>query len=425
MRGISIILIMWSVCSVALPLCAQEGVNFNQHIAPIIHTNCTPCHRPGEVGPFSLITYEDVAKRAKFVRQVTQTRYMPPWMADPDFQHYQNERLLTQQEIDLIARWVDAGVPEGKKRHSPDASVFQENSQMKVAPDLVLSMQAPFTIPGNGTEEFRYFSIPTNLPEDVYLKAIEFRPDNRLYVHHSRIMLDTTNQIRGIDGMSELDPAVNEFYRFPLADEFLYGWVPGNLPYIYPEGTGKLLKKNTDLILNIHYSQSGVETQDQSTIKLYFSKTPIEREVKTFILRENDIVNQPFFLPAATEAKFYMRSEPLEKPIEVISVLPHMHTLGKTFRAFAITPDGDLVPLVKIDDWDFNWQSTYVFEDLLLIPSGSVVYAEATYDNTASNPENPFYPPQDVSYGWSTTNEMMNFIMYYVEADAAQIVKNK
>lgn len=405
---------------------AQEKVNFNEHIAPIIHTNCTPCHRPGEVGPFSLITYEDVAKRSKFIKHVTQTRYMPPWFADPNFQHYQNERLLTQQEIDLIARWVDAGVPEGKKRHRPDLPVFQQNSQMSIEPDLVLQMREPFNIPGNGTEEFRYFSIPTNLEEDVYLKAIEFRPDNRQYVHHSRIMLDTTNLIRGIDGMSELDPRVNEFYKVPLADEFLYGWVPGNLPYIYPEGTGKLLKKNTDLILNIHYAQSGVETTDQSTIKLYFSKEPVEREVQTFILRENDITNQPFYLPAGQSPKFYMRSAPLEKPIEVISVLPHMHTLGKTFRAFAITPDGGLVPLVKIDDWDFNWQSTYVFEDMLYIPEGSVVYAEATYDNTANNPENPFNPPQDISYGWNTTSEMMNFIMYYVDAQAeTQVVKNR
>lgn len=418
----TIVLVLLCISAVV----AQDKVNFNQHIAPIIHTNCTPCHRPGEVGPFSLITYEDVAKRSKFIKHVTQTRYMPPWFADPTFQHYQNERLLTQQEIDLIARWVGAGVPEGKKSHRPDPPVFQQNSQMPLEPDLVLQMKDPFTIPGTGTEEFRYFSIPTNLEEDVYLKAIEFRPDNRRYVHHSRIMLDTTNQIRGIDGMSELDPRINEFYQVPLADEFLYGWVPGNLPYVYPQATGKLLKKNTDLILNIHYAQSGVETTDQSTIKLYFSKEPIEREVQAFILRENDITNQPFFLPAGEKPKFYMRSAPLEHPIEVISVLPHMHTLGKTFRAFAITPDGNLVPLVRIDDWDFNWQSTYVFEEMLYIPEGSVVYAEATYDNTEGNPENPFLPPKDVTYGWNTTSEMMNFIMYYVDVTAeTQVVKNR
>lgn len=400
-----------------------QDLTFNKDIAPIIHTNCTPCHRPGEVGPFSLITYEDVAKRSKFIRHVTKTRYMPPWKADPEFQHYQNERILTQQEIDLIARWIDAGAPEGKRRNKPSAPEFQENSQMKAEPDLVLTMHEPFDIPPTATEEFRFFSLPTNLSDDVYLKAIEFRPGNRQYVHHSRVMLDTTNLIRGIDGLSELDPKVQEFYKIPLAEEFLYGWVPGNMPFIYPENTGKLLRKNSDLILNIHYAPSGKEAQDQSSVNLYFTNKPIEQEVKIMTLRENDITNQPFYLEAETQPIFYMRTAPLEKSIDVISVLPHMHTLGKTFRAFAITPAGDLVPFVKIDDWDFNWQSTYVFEDLLNVPAGSVIYAEATYDNTISNPENPNYPPKDVTYGWNTTDEMMNFIIYYIDAETNSTVK--
>ncbi|WPP49268.1 monooxygenase [Catalinimonas niigatensis] len=394
---------------------AQE-LTFNEHIAPIIHANCVPCHRPGEVGPFSLISYEDVAKRSKFIRHVTQTRYMPPWKADPEFQHYQNERLLSQQEIDMIARWIDSGVSEGKKRHQPEPPDFQQNSQMRAEPDLVLTMQEPFAIPATAIEEFRFFSLPTQLEEDVYLKAIEFRPGNRQYVHHSRIMLDTTNLIRGINGLSELDPKVQEFYQVPLAEEFLYGWVPGNMPFIYPEGTGKLLRKNSDLIVNIHYAPSAVEAQDQSTVKLYFTREPIEKEVKILTLRENDIINQPFMIPAGESPKFYMRTAPLEKSIDVIAVLPHMHTLGKTFRAFAITPEGDLVPFVKIDDWDFNWQSSYVFEEMLTVPAGSVIYAEATYDNTIDNPENPHYPPEDVTYGWNTTNEMMNFIIYYVDS---------
>ncbi|MDF9799432.1 hypothetical protein OKW21_004695 [Catalinimonas alkaloidigena] len=400
-----------------------QDLTFNKDIAPIIHTNCTPCHRPREVGPFSLITYEDVAKRSKFIRHVTQTRYMPPWKADPEFQHYQNERLLTQQEIDLIARWIDSGVPEGKKRNKPSSPEFQQNSQMRADPDLVLTMREPFDIPPTATEEFRFFSLPTKLPEDVYLKAIEFRPGNRQYVHHSRVMLDTTNLIRGIDGLSELDPKVQEFYKIPLAEEFLYGWVPGNMPFIYPENTGKLLKKNSDLILNIHYAPSGNKAQDQSGINLYFTDELVEQEVQIMTLRENDITNQPFFLEAESQPTFYMRSAPLAQSIDVISVLPHMHTLGKTFRAFAITPAGDLVPFVKIDDWDFNWQSTYVFEELLNVPAGSVIYAEATYDNTINNPENPNYPPEDVTYGWNTTDEMMNFIIYYVDAEDKGTVK--
>ena len=412
------------ICCWSIPALQAQQINFNEHIAPIIHVNCTPCHRPGEIGPFSLITYQDVAKRAKFIRHVTQTRYMPPWKADPAFQTYQNERLLTQQEIDLIAQWVDQGVPEGKKRKRPEPPVFEENSQLLMEPDLVLRMPRPFDIPGNGTEEFRYFCLPTHLKEDVYLKAIEFRPDKLSQVHHSRIMVDTTNKIRGIDGMSETNPQLARFQQIPLADEFLYGWVPGNLPVIYPEGTGKPLKKNSDLILNIHYAPSAVAMQDQSSILLYFTKEPIEKEVQTMTLRETDITNQPFVIPADTVMTFYMRSSPLPEDIQLISVLPHMHTVGRSFRAFAITPDGDVVPLVKVNDWDFNWQSTYVFKEILDVPKGSVIYAEATYDNTARNPGNPHVPPQDITYGWNTTDEMMNLIIYYLQTDRNLANKN-
>ncbi|MEM6841646.1 MAG: hypothetical protein AAF632_05435 [Bacteroidota bacterium] len=395
---------------------SQDQITFNQHIAPIVHTNCTPCHRPGEAGPFSLITYEDVAKRAGFIKKVTQSRYMPPWHADPEFSHFLNERRLTQQEIDLIALWVDQGAQEGKKRHRPKLPTYESGSHLSAKPDLILTMNAPFPIPDTGTEEFRFFNIPTELPEDKWIKAIEFRPGNRRYVHHSRIMVDTTNAIRGIDGLSETDPRVYAFQETPLVDEFMYGWVPGNFPVYYPKGTARKLFRNSDLILNIHYAPSSIKAEDQSSILFYFTDEPIEREVKTLGLVERNISNLPFLIPANGKKTFYLRSKVLEAPIDIISVLPHMHFLGKSFRSFAITPGGNVIPLVKIDDWDFNWQTTYLYEELLRIPEGSVIYAEATYDNTEENPANPNYPPQDVTYGWNTTDEMCNLIIYYVDA---------
>lgn len=394
----------------------KSKLTFNEHIAPIVHTNCTPCHRPGEAGPFSLITYEDVAKRARFIKKVTQIRYMPPWHADPEFSHFKNERQLSQQEIDLIAEWVDQGAPEGKKRHRPAPPEFTSGSYLKEEPDMVLTMEEPFNIPNTAVEEFRFFNIPTNLPEDKWIKAIEFRPGNRRLVHHSRIMVDTTNDIRGINGLSETDPEVYKYQETPLVDEFMYGWVPGNFPLYYPQGTARKLYKNSDLIVNIHYAPSSVKAQDQSSILLYFSDEPIEREVKTLGIVERNISNLPFIIPAEGKKTFYLRSKVLEAPIDIISVLPHMHYLGKSFRSFAITPEGEVIPLVKINDWDFNWQTTYMYEDLLRIPAGSVIYAEAKYDNTSDNPANPNYPPEDTGYGWNTTDEMCNLIIYYVDA---------
>ena len=160
------------------------------------------------------------------------------------------------------------------------------------------------------------------------------------------------------------------------ADEFLYGWVPGNEGVKFPEGTGKKIVKGTDLILNIHYSPTSKALQDKSSIQLYFTKSPVEREVKTMTLRENDISNQPFFIPADSQPTFYI-SYKVEKDISLISVMPHMHFLGKSFAALASTPDGETIPLIKIENWDFNWQSTYLYKNLLKIPAGSVILVAA------------------------------------------------
>ncbi|TAH19902.1 MAG: hypothetical protein EAZ08_07515 [Cytophagales bacterium] len=386
-------------------------LTFHDDIAPIIHTNCTPCHQQGGVAPFSLISYEDVSKRGKFVTQVTQSRYMPPWKADHEFRSFLNERILAQEDINKIKNWVESGMKEGKKRKDKKEPIGAPLPK----PDLVLTMTKPYNLPADNSEDFRFFSIPTNLPKDTYISAVEFVAGNKQRVHHSRVMIDSTNKIRGIDGISEADPAVYKFQTVPLADEFMYGWVPGNLPVFFPEGIGKKLPKNADLILNMHYAPSPLKETDQSTVRFYFAKTKVNREVKTFILKEDAISNQPFFLPANTKSTFYMSSGAIDKDMSLLSIQPHAHVLGKSFKAFAITPDGDMIPLIKIDNWDFNWQTTYQFKTLTHVPKGSVIMVEGTYDNTAGNPENPNRPPKGVGYGWRTVDEMMNLIIYYVD----------
>jgi Copper type II ascorbate-dependent monooxygenase, C-terminal domain len=388
----------------------QKPVNFDR-IQPIIQNNCVSCHRPGGMGPFSLLTYEDVSSRGKFISHVTSTKYMPPWKADPTFQSYKNERQLKPEEIQLIQEWVSSGMKKGKKKKQ---SVASSGEPQILKPDLTLSMTKTFAIPDQGVEEFRFFSIPTNLATDIHLAGVDFVPGNKKQVHHSRIMVDSTQRIRGIDGLSELDPKIKEFQKIPLADEFLYGWVPGNEGIFFPAGTGKRIGKGSDLILNIHYSPTSKKQEDQSKINLYFTKSPVEREVKTLTLRENDISNQPFLIPANSLKTFYI-SYTIEEDISLISIMPHMHFLGKSFQALAATPDGNAIPLIKIDSWDFNWQSTYVFNNLLKIPAGSIIIMQATYDNTDRNPANPNHPAKDVGYGWNSTDEMCNLVIYYVD----------
>lgn len=391
---------------------------YTDDVQPIIFRNCAmPCHHPGGIGPFSLLTYEDVAKRGKFVAKVTQIRYMPPFPADRQFQHYANERGLSEAEINTIQAWVKGGMAKGARQKAAGKEMDSANPMppvLRPKPDLVLRMK-PYAIKGDGREDFRYFHVPMHLKEDVWVEAIEFIPGNRKLLHHSRLMIDSTGTMAGIDGIAEDDPHLRDFQKTALADEFLYGWVPGNDRVTFPVGAAKRIRAGSDLILNLHYSPSPKADQDQSEVRLYFSKKPAERIVRTLTLTENNVTNQPFQLQANTKPIFYMNYGPLPDTIRLLSVLPHMHKLGRSVRAFAITLGGDAINLIRINDWDYNWQLTYFFQQPLVLPKGSTIIAEAHYDNTDQNPLNPNRPAKTVGYGWNSTDEMMNLVFYYVK----------
>ena len=389
----------------------QDKPTYQTDIEPILLKNCVSCHKPGGIGPFSLQTYEEVKAKGNFIGHVTKTKYMPPWKADPTYQTFRNEKKLEQSEIDLIQKWIGTGMVKGKKVKSKKISSPQEDL---TKPDLTLPMLNSYQLSEKAEEDFRFFVVPSNLPSDTYISAVEFIPGNRRQVHHSRIMVDSTQKIRGIDGMSELDPEIKKFQTIPLADEFLYGWVPGNTKIFFPPGTAKKLAKGSDLILNIHYSPSSKPQQDKSVINLYFAKTPITREVYTLTLRENDISNQPFYIDAERMPTFHI-SYKVTRDISLVSVMPHMHFIGKSFLAYAITLEGEKIPLIKIDNWDFNWQTTYQFKKLLKIPAGSRIIVEAKYDNTSENPANPNNPAKDIGYGWNSTDEMCNMVIYFID----------
>lgn len=418
-----------AICWLCLLICpgslrAQQLVTYLNDVQPIIVQHCaTPCHHPGGVGPFSLLTYPDVAKRGKFIAKVTQVRYMPPFPADRTFQHYANERGLSENEISTIRAWVAGGMKEGEKEEGRNGPTKKQQKERALTvtvnvpdsrrPDLVLRMK-PYTIRATGQEDFRYFHVPMNLREDVWVTAIEFVPGNRKLLHHSRLMVDSTGTMAGINGMAEDDPRLRDFQQTGLADEFLYGWVPGNDRVTFPTGAAKRIRAGSDLLLNIHYTATARAAQDQSEVRLYFAKEPVRQVVKTLSLTENNVTNQPFSLLANTKPTFYVNYGPLPDTVRLLSVLPHMHKLGQSVKAFAITPTGDAINLISIPAWDYNWQLTYFFREALVLPKGSVIIAEAHYDNTDQNPLNPNRPARTVGYGWSSTNEMMNLVFYYV-----------
>jgi copper type II ascorbate-dependent monooxygenase-like protein len=391
---------------------AQPKPTYYGHIAPIIKKNCVSCHKPGGIAPFSLLTYEEVSAKGNFIGHVTKSRYMPPWKADPTYQTFRNETKLSDEEIEIIQRWVATGLTKGKKIKSKKTEVVVSEDEVK--PDLVLPMVNSYQLTAKAQEDFRFFVIPTNLPSDTYLSAVEFVPGNRKQVHHSRVMVDSTQTIRGMDGMSEMDPRVKEFQRTPLADEFLYGWVPGNTKIFFPPGTGKKISKQSDLILNIHYSPTSKPQEDKSTVNLYYAKKQVSREVKTLTLKESDIRNQPFFIERERTPIFYM-DYPIYRDMSLISIMPHMHFIGKSFLAYALTLDGEKIPLIKISNWDFNWQTMYQFKKMIKIPAGSRIIVEAKFDNTSENPVNPNQPAKDIGYGWNSTDEMCDLVMYFLD----------
>jgi hypothetical protein len=393
----------------------QEKIDFEGTIRPILDKHCINCHQNGGIAPFALDNWEDIASRAIMIGAVTTSKYMPPWRADTSFQHYKNENYLSKIEIDQINQWIQNGKPRGIIEKRKEKKSPQKKFNKKQDDKIHLGFNRAFVINGENKEEFRFFHMPSKIKDEGYIQSIEFAPGNKKQVHHSRIMIDTTQSISGIDGLSEEDPSILQYQTKPLADPFLFGWVPGNNKIIFPKGIGKKIYAQSDFIVNVHYAPSPIQTSDSSSIIIELAKDSIEREAQTLTLTENNISNQPFVLYPNKKTTFYMRSPQLQDSISLISIMPHMHLLGKTFKSYAITPDGAVLPLVNVPSWDFNWQTTYQFSKFMLLPKGTVIYAEATYDNTNENPLNPYNPARTVGYGWGSKDEMMNLVIYYVK----------
>ncbi|RSK36010.1 T9SS type A sorting domain-containing protein [Hymenobacter metallilatus] len=389
---------------------APQALNYSEHIAPIVYAHCTPCHRAGEVAPFPLTSYQEVASHGQTIKFVTGIRYMPPWKADPQYTHFLDENTLTTAQIQQIRDWVDGGMPQGNPALEPALPTFPSGSQLGT-PDLVVPMAQRFTHQGNMQDMYRVFVLPTRLAQTREVAAVEFRAGNKRITHHAILGQDTTQRGQQWDAA---DPGYG-YTRFggfgfsPTEDNWA-GWVPGARARFYPAGLGKKLYKNSSILVQVHYGPTALTQTDSSVVNVFFSRQPVQRTVQTFPLTPLQLVNGPFVLPANTVKMF--RAE-LAVPIDVslVSVLPHAHLLGKSWKIWALKPNGDTIRLLKINSWDFNWQGAYRFPSLLKIPAGSRLVAEGTYDNTSSNPRNPFFPPQTITWGEATTAEM--FVVYF------------
>jgi hypothetical protein len=402
-------------------LCCFANINFSQsltfaeHIAPIIYEHCTSCHREGEIAPFPLTNFEEVVNWGSTIQYVTQIGYMPPWKPDPDFREYQRENYLTVDEKQKISDWVDAGMPQGNPSLTPAPPVYPSGSQIGV-PDLVVSFSQSYMHQGNNQDEYRYFVLPTGLTEDKNIRAMEFRPGNKQIVHHALVWEDTTGAAAAADALTpEYGYSGGQGSGTNLNQIQLPGYVPGASPVIYSQGITQRLHAGSDLKIQLHYAPSAADESDSSSINIFYENGPANRLLQSYIMLPtgNTLVNGPFIMPPNETREFHgVFTVPFN--ISLYGVAPHCHKLGTHWNVYAVTPAGDTINLIRINDWDFNWQGAYQFRQLLKIPAGSVLHAFAGYDNTTNNPSNPNSPPQIVSWGEGTADEMFYLPFLYL-----------
>lgn len=375
---------------------------FTRDIAPIIFDNCSLCHRPGEAAPFSLLTYQDVAKRARQISEVTTSRFMPPWLPDPKSNHFEGERILTSVEIETIAKWVEQGAPEGDPESLPATPQFTDGWQLG-KPDLIVTMEESFKLLADGKDIYRNFVIPIPLDKARFVKAMELRPGNPRAVHHAFMLVDSTKESRRLDQSDPQQgyPGMDSGTGASSPSGHFISWQPGKLAAFSPSGMSWRLAPNTDLVLQLHMQTTGKEESVQPSVGFYFTDEPPKRIPYKIVLRSTKIDIPPGAIDYPVESSYKL---PVD--VHVLGVIPHAHYLGKKLEGFAIFPNGEQKSLMKIDDWDFNWQGDYRYKNPIFLPKGTVIYQRFTYDNSEENPRNPHNPPQRVTYGPQTTDEM-------------------
>jgi len=384
------------------PMPDPGHLTFTKNIAPIVYSNCVTCHRPGQVAPFSLMTYQEVAKHADDVASVTDDRVMPPWKAAPDFGDFVGIRHLTDEQIATIDAWVKAGKPEGNPADLPPAPTFSSGWQLG-EPDLVVQVPKSFTVPAEGRDVYRCFVIPLNLTEEKYVAAVDFRPSNPRVVHHALFFLDNNGNGRRLEAQAGDGQPGYWHSGGPgfMPSGGLGGWAPGYTPRFLPEEVGRPIRPGADLVIQTHFHPTGKPEQEQSTIGIYFKKSVPSKLLVSYprSVRGIDI--------PAGQADYQLHdSFTLPNAVTLEGITPHAHLLCQEIKVVATLPDGTIKPLIWIPKWDWGWQEQYQYRQAMVIPAGTKVDIDFRYDNSANNPKNPHTPPQRVHYGEQTGDEM-------------------
>jgi peroxiredoxin len=375
---------------------AGATVTYSRDVAPILQRKCQGCHRPGQVGPFALLSYDDAHSWAATIREVVEDRRMPPWHADPRFGKFANDRSLSEAERKTLLAWIDQGCARGPVLDLPPPRQFAEGWGIG-KPDVVLTMPQAFSVPARAPTKgvrYQYFVVPTNFDKDVWVQAAEARPGARAVVHHIIVYVFEKGQKRkrGPDG---------------IGSGFLVAYAPGDLGVAFAPGAAKKIPRGAVLVFQMHYTPNGVAQEDRSSVGLVIAKAPPRHEVRT-----RAIAQQVFLIPPKVPDYKVTSATTFRQDTLLWSLLPHMHLRGKSFEYRAVYPDGKRQTLLSVPRYDFGWQSTYRLAEPLRLPAGTRIECTAHFDNSAANPNNPD-PSRFVYWGDQTWEEMMiGFVDY-------------
>jgi hypothetical protein len=416
----------WLIVALALAGCSKEksssdvyvprpkgALTFSKDVAPIMFNQCANCHRPGQAAPFSLLTYNDVQKRALQIAEVIAKRYMPPWMPAPGYVKFGGERRLTVDQIGLIQQWSDEGAREGNPADLPPMPRWREGWQLG-EPDLVVTMPVPYSLPADGKDVYRNFVVPIPLDKARHVRAVEFNPGNWKVVHHAFFRFDRSGDSRLADsrdaeiGFGGIHTPANA----QAPEGHFVSWQPGKVFSQVPEGLSWKLETGTDVVLQLHLQPTGKPETVQSSLGFYFTdraptNTPAKISLNSYAID----------VPPGVSNYVVTESAVLPVDLRVLGVLPHAHYLAQEVEGVATLPDGTRKWLLKINKWDFNWQGDYRYAEPVFLPKGTTVSMKFTLDNSVANPRNPNHPPRRVRYGLQTTDAMAELWLQVLTAN--------
>ncbi len=396
---------------------APANPTFALDVAPIVFRHCAGCHFQDGMAPFDILEYASAAERAERIAEHTASGFMPPWLPEHGYADFRAERRLTDVELETLARWAAQGAPEGDPANLPERPPAMGGWRLG-EPDLVIEMEEPFILQPGGDDVFRNIVVPIPIEGIRYVRAVDFQPGNMKVVHHTMLTFDATSSSRRMDEKDE-EPGFDGMYATIEAESprgFLLGWTHGKVPTFEPDGLSWPLREGTDLVLQLHLRPTEQPEEVTARIGFYFSETP--PELSPLVIR---LGSRTLDIPADTAAYSFQDSYRLPVDVEVMGIYPHAHYLGKEIHAIAILPDSTEQWLLRIDDWDFNWQDSYQYVEPVSLPAGTILWTRFVFDNTSDNPRNPNDPPIPVMHGPRSADEMAELWIQVMPRDSADL----